>query len=307
MGRFAMNRLSPDRQALCLRLLCEGNSIRGTARVTDTHKNTVERLILQFGQAAQVLLDDTMRNLALEHIEVDEIWTFVFKKQARLTVEERATVHDMGDIYLWTCLDQRTKLVPTFLLGKRSADNARRLMTDLASRLVLPSPHESDDHAFETGQHRTVIQLSTDGFAAYPEAVDLAFGPYVRYGVLIKDFRNEAMAYQPPEMVGADRRPIRNIDNPFTICTSHVERHNLTIRTFMKRFTRLSLGFSKKLECLQAASALFLAYYNFVWRTRFPDRSGQAGRLRRPAAMMAGVTDRLWTFQDLFDELMVRA
>jgi IS1 family transposase len=304
-----MNRLSPDRQALCLRLLCEGNSIRSTSRITETHKNTVERLIVQFGQAAKTLLDDTMRGLTLAHIEVDEIWTFVQKKQARLTVEERETASDIGDVYLWTCLDQDTKLIPAFLLGKRSADNARRLMTDLASRLVMPSPHESDDHAFEYGVYRPVVQLSTDGFAGYPEAVDLAFGAHARHGVIIKDYRNAEQPgrYAPPEMVGTERRSIRGIEDLFTICTSHVERHNLTIRTFMKRFARLSLGFSKKLECLQAACALFLAYYNFVWRTRFPDGSGRPGKLRRPAAMMAGVTDRLWTFQDLFDELMVRA
>lgn len=302
-----MNRLSPDRQALCLRLLCEGSSIRSTSRITGAHKNTVERLIIQFGQAAQMLLDEKMRGLTLAHVEVDEIWTFVAKKQARLTVEERATRHNIGDVYLWTCLDQQTKLIPSFLLGKRSADNARRLMTDLARRLNMPRPHESDDHAFEQGAHRTVVQLSTDGFAAYPEAVDLAFGPYVRYGQIIKQYRNATMQYDPSEMVATERRGIRGIDDVMTICTSHVERHNLTIRTFMRRFTRLSLGFSKKLECLEAACILFLAYYNFVRRTRSPDGSGRPGKLRRPAAMMAGVTDHLWNFQELFDELMIRA
>lgn len=301
------NRLSTDRQALILRLLCEGNSIRGTSRVTDTDKGAVAKLILQFGYAAREFMDEQFRGLTLDHLECDEIWTFVAKKQARLTVDERAERHDIGDVYLWTALDQTTKLVPTFILGKRSADNARRFMMDLASRLRFPAPHESDDHAFERREHQTVVQLSTDGFAAYPEAVDLAFGPYAAYGQIIKQYRNAGMQYDPSEMVGTERRGIRSIDDPFTICTSHVERHNLTIRTFMKRFARLSLGFSKKLECLEAACALFLAYYNFVWRTRFPDWSGRPGKLRRPAAMMAGVTDRLWNFQDLFDELLVRA
>lgn len=301
------NRLSTDRQALIIRLLCEGNSIRGTSRVTETHKNTVERLILQFGRAAKDLMDERFRVLTLAHVECDEIWTFVAKKQARLTMEERAERHDIGDVYLWTALDQTTKLVPTFRLGKRSADNARRFMSDLASRLEFPAPHESDNHAFGRGQHQTVIQISTDGFAAYPEAVDLAFGPYARFGVIIKEYRNAGMQYDPSEMVGTERRSVRGIDDTMTICTSHVERHNLTIRTFMKRFARLSLCFSKKLECLDAACGLFLAYYNFVWRTRFPDGSGRPGKLRRPAAMMAGVTDHLWNFQEFFDELLIRA
>jgi IS1 family transposase len=302
-----MNRLSLDRQALILRLLCEGNSIRGASRISDTHKNTVERLIFQYGLAAKSFLDETLRGLTLEHVECDEVWTFVRKKQARLTLEERETRYDIGDVYLWTGFDQQTKLVVAHLLGKRSADNARRFMMDFASRLNFPAPHESDNHAFESRQHRTIVQISTDGLAAYPEAVDLAFGPYASHGVLIKEYRNATMQYDPSEMVGTQRRIVRGNISEWSICTSHVERHNLTIRTFMKRFARLSLGFSKKFERLDAACALFLAYYNFVWRTRFPDNSGRAGKLRRPAAMMAGVTDRLWSFQDLFEELLVRA
>jgi hypothetical protein len=156
-----------------------------------------------------------------------------------------------------------------------------------------------------------VVQLSSDGFAAYPEAVDLAFGPYVKYGQIIKDYRNvdQPGRYAPPEMVATERRGVYGM-NEFqerTICTSHVERHNLTIRTLMRRFTRLALGFSKKLENLEAAVAGFLAYYNFCWRTRYPDHSGKSGQRRPPAAMLAGVTDRLWTFDDLFDEAMTYA
>ena len=154
-----------------------------------------------------------MRGLTLSHLEFDEQWTYVAKKQSRLTIDERAERHDVGDIYLWTCIDKRTKLMPSFLIGKRSADNARRFMLDVASRLVFPKPHEADNHAYKTGSYRTIIQLSTDGFAAYPEAVDLAFGPYVRYGTIIKEYKNANMIYTPSEMVGTKRTGIRNIDN----------------------------------------------------------------------------------------------
>jgi hypothetical protein len=169
---------------------------------------------------------------------------------------------------------------------------ARQLMVDLASRLTWPTTHASDAHAFQAGGYKPVTQISTDGFAAYPEAVDLAFGPYVKFGTIVKDYRNANMPYTPSEMVGTKRTAKRNIGERElrTICTSHIERHNLTIRTFMKRFTRLALGFSKKLENLESAIALHLAYYNFCWRP---------GKMRVTPAMKAGVTQSLWTFNDL--------
>lgn len=237
----------------------------------------------------------------LDHVECDEIWTFVGKKQARLTVQEKAERHDIGDVYLWTAVDATTKLVPSYVIGKRSADNARKLMIDLASRLTFPSPHAGDVHAFHDPLPLYVTQLSTDGFAGYPEAVDLAFGAHARYGVIVKQYRNAGMQYDPSEIVGTDRRGVRglNFAEERSICTSHVERHNGSIRCFMKRFSRLTYAFSKKLENLENAVAMFMAYYNFCWRTRYPDDSGKCGRLRPTAAMMAGVTDRLWSFEDL--------
>lgn len=297
------NVLSASERKMILRLLCEGNSIRSASRITGCHKTTVGKIILSFGQASRSFLDHHLRGLQLDHIEVDEMWTFVAKKQARLTIEEKAERSDIGDVYLWTCIDQKTKLIASYALGKRSADMARRLMVDLRGRLVIPSPHASDAHAFEAEGYRPVIQVSTDGFAAYPEAVDLAFGPYVRYGVLIKEYRNARLQYQPSEMVGTDRRPMTGNPNPWSICTSHIERHNLTVRTFMKRFARLSLGFSKKFECLSAAVAIYLAFYNFSWRTRHTDYSGHPGKLRPTAAMMAGVTGELWDFDRFYDEV----
>ncbi len=295
------NRLPRSKQIEVLHHLVEGNTLRSTSRLTGVHRTTIMKLMVDFGRKCKVFMDARLRRLTMKHVEVDEIWTFVEKKQARLTPEEKADCHDIGDVYLWTCLDNETKLVASFLVGKRSADNARKLMVDLSKRVVFPKPHQSDDHAFQTGSYIYVTQISTDGFAGYPEAVDLAFGPYVKYGKIIKDYRNSNQPgrYAPPEMVGTDRKGIFGIreDEERSICTSHVERHNLTIRTLMKRFTRLSLGFSKKLENLEAACAMFLAYYNFVWRTR----DVIEGRTRLPAAMAAGVVNTLWSFEDLFD------
>jgi IS1 family transposase len=296
-----VNRIPEETRKTIIRMLCEGCSIRGTSRMTGCEKRTVIRAIVEFGQSCKLFLDDVLHDLTLGHCEIDEMWTFVGKKQARLTVEEKATRSDIGDAYLWTAVDQTTKLIPTFLLGKRSADNARRFMVDLRSRLAgQPKPHESDDHAFEKGSFQRITQISTDGFAGYPEAVDLAFGPYAAHGVLIKEYRNAGMAYDPGEMVGTQRRPISGQITPRSICTSHVERNNLTVRTFMKRFARLTIAFSKKFENLEAACALFVAYYNFVWRTRHSDKSGKPGKLRPTAAMMAKVTDHLWNFDEFY-------
>jgi IS1 family transposase len=300
------NVLKRERQLAALNLLVEASGIRACERITGIHRDTLCRLVVRFGDACRDFLDEKMRGLRLEHIECDEIWTFVAKKQARLTTTERAERSDIGDVYLWTAIDMETKLVPTWVLGKRSADMARRLMMDLRSRLDMPNPHASDAHKFKPMRFDPVTQISTDAFAGYPEAVDLAFGPYVRYGQLIKDYRNadQPGRYAPPEMVGSQRKTVFGEFDPWSICTSHVERHNLTIRTFMKRFSRLTLGFSKKLENLAGAVAMFLAYYNFCWRPRMPDWSGTPGKKMPTPAVAAGITDRFWKFADLFEAVM---
>jgi IS1 family transposase len=239
-------------------------------------------------------MNERFRQLTLDHLECDEIWTFVQKKQGRLTVQERQRRADIGDIYLWIALDQDTKCIPAYMLGKRSADMARRFMLDVSSRLAFPRLRETPKPGYCVGSRRPVTQISTDGFAAYPEAVDLAFGQYVQYGTIVKDYRNASQrtAYTPAEIVGSQRRPVFNMDEDerWSICTSHVERTNLTIRTFMRRFTRLALGFSKKFENLQAAVNLHMAYYNFCWRP---------GKMRITPAMAAGVTKHLWSFDKL--------
>lgn len=288
------NVLSVDDQILVLHHLVEGNSIRSIQRVTGIDKKTILRLLVKFGEACRDFLDGQMRGLELHHLEVDEQWTFVKKKQGRLHDSDRDNPR-VGDQYLWLAIDETTKLIPSFAIGKRSADNARRFMVDLADRIALPIPTD-------TGERSGIIpQISTDGFNGYPEAVDLAFGPYCRYGQIIKDYRNAEQPgrYGPPELIGTHRREIFGNVPLQTICTSHAERVNLTTRTLLKRFTRLSLCFSKKLENLVAAVAMYVAYYNFCW-------SHKTLKGRTPA-MMAGVAGHPWSMDELFDRVMQSA
>ncbi|REK11594.1 MAG: IS1 family transposase [Planctomycetota bacterium] len=296
-------RIPVETAKLALRLLVEGMSIRATERTTGLHRDTICKLLVHFGDACQRFLDERMRGLTLSHLQFDEQWTYVYKKQSRLTTTERAETSEQGDIYLWTCVDQKTKLMPAFLVGKRSADNARRFMMDVAGRLTFPKPHVSDDQSYLRPGYKPVTQISTDGFNAYPEAVDLAFGPYVKYGVIIKEYRNARMIYTPSEMVGTKRTGMRGIEgrNQRTICTSHVERLNGTQRLFLKRLNRLTYCFSKKLRNLEAAFAGFAAYYNFCWQTRKP---GKSGAKRGTAAMMAGLAGHVWSFDELFETVL---
>lgn len=275
------NVMSLEKKTTILRLLVEGNSIRSICRLMGTNIPSVLRQLEWAGQHCRELLDEKLTHLHLSHLECDEIWTFCQKKQARLTMDERAERSDIGDIYLFTAQDQETRLIASHLLGKRSADNARRFMVDLRSRL-----------AWVGNQFYSPVQISTDGFIPYPEAVDLAFGPSVKFGTIIKQYRNTRMRYDPGEMIKARRLPYRGIRGPEarTICTSHVERNNLTIRTFMKRFTRLALGFSKKIENLEAACNLHMAYFNFCWCP---------GEMKITPAMAAGISGHIWRFDEL--------
>lgn len=299
-------RLPVETAKLILRLLIEGSSIRSAERVSGVHRDTICKLIVFFGGACQDFLDRRMNHLTLTHLQFDEQWTYVGKKQSRLTIEDRNSCYAKGDVYIWTCIDQQTKLMPSFRIGARSADNARRFMVDVAGRLTRPSPHASDDHAFQTGEYRTIVQVSTDGFMGYPEAADLAFGPYAKFGTIIKEYRNATMTYTPSEMVGTRRKRIRGISEreESTICTSHVERLNGTQRLFLKRLNRLTVCFSKKLENLEAAFAMFAAHYNFCWQTRMP---GKSGKKRPSAAVMAGLENHTWSFNEFFAAVLTPA
>ena len=151
------NILPREKQIEVLHHLVEGNTLRSTSRLSGVHRTTIMKLMVSFGQKCKAFMDSQLRGLTLEHVECDEVYTFVEKKQARLTTEEKAECHDIGEVYLWTALDAETKLVVSFLVGKRSADNARKLMRDVASRLVFPTPHDTDDHAFRAGRSFVLV------------------------------------------------------------------------------------------------------------------------------------------------------
>lgn len=161
--------LLPEAEAkMVLKLLVEGSSIRSAVRITGVSKRTILKLLVHFGTKCQSFMDVRMRGLNLTHLQFDEQHTTVAKKQARLTTEEKASRHDIGEVYIWTCIDQKTKLLPGFLIGKRSADNARRFMVDISNRVVRPNSHASDAHAYLDGGYKPALQISTDGFNAYP-------------------------------------------------------------------------------------------------------------------------------------------
>ena len=272
--------LPREKQIAVLHMLVEGNSIRSIERLTGVNRNTIMSLTVRFGEKCREFLDAKLRGLKLRHVQADEIWTFVQKKQAM--VRQGEYDGSVGDQFLYVAFDTDTKLIACYALGKRSSNVTNAFMLDLASRIVTETP-----------------QISTDGFNAYPFAIQNAFGDDVNYGQVIKDFLEPVQPgrYGPPTMIASERRQILGLDDIDlrSICTSHVERNNLTIRTFMKRFTRLTLGFSKKLENLAAAVALHVAHYNFC-RIH--------GTLKVTPAMAAGVIAELWTIEDLYDAVM---
>jgi IS1 family transposase len=289
-GGTVANFMKRDKQIQVLKLLVEGNSIRSTERIASVSRNAIMRLLVRFGTACREFLDETLVNLSLQHVQLDEIWTFCRMKEG-LAKKRRIDSSVIGDQYLYTALDTETKLLVTFAIGKRRWETTNAFIADLKKRLVIPTA---------IGDERP--QLSTDGFESYLPAIRRHFQGAVKHGVLIKRYTDKDTGrYSPPPLVGTERININGISNLATICTSHVERHNLTLRTFLKRFTRLSMGFSKKLTNLAAAAALQVAYYNFCWRLRRP---GSSGQLTPTPAMMAGLVDTLWTIDDLYDAVM---
>ncbi len=276
------NFLSRDRQIQVLRLLSEGNSIRSTMRLTGIEKKTITRIVVRFGNQCRQYLDFALSNLNLDHVQIDEIWTFCGMKEGRAK-RRKLDTSVIGDQYLFTALDTETKLLVTFAVGKRTAATTEAFIEDLSKRLYR-SPEAIGDYR---------PQLSTDGFTPYGPAIRNHFHGTVKHGVLIKQYVNPDVGrYAPPALVGTERLNVNGIRDLSTICTSHVERNNLTIRTFMKRFTRLALGFSKKQGNLAAATAIHVAVYNFC-RIH--------STIRCTPAMAAGVIDRLWGMGDLYD------
>ncbi|MFQ5827534.1 MAG: IS1 family transposase [Candidatus Methylomirabilia bacterium] len=248
--------------------------MRSISRMTGVHKTTILRLLKEVGDNCVRILDERMRSLTCRVIEGDEVWSFVKKKQRRLTAEEKLNP-EFGDQYAYIALDPDTKLVPVFVVGKRDGATTFRFVQQLRHRLA------------------NRIQISTDAFRPYVEAVESAFGADIEYAQLTKVYEAENPGpgcYSPPKVTGVQVTEIAGRPEPKKTCTSYVERNNLTIRMQLRRFTRLTNGFSKKLENLKAALAIHFAHYNFC-RIH--------GSLRVTPAMPPGVTDRIWKLEEL--------
>jgi IS1 family transposase len=265
-----MNRLTSEKRTQVIGCLVEGNSIRSTVRMTGVAKNTVTKLLVDMGTACSVYMDVTMRDLPCERLQVDEIWAFVGSKQKNVPAGKEG---EYGDIWTWVALDADTKLVPSYRIGGRDAGEAHAFMQDLSRRL----------------RHR--VQLTSDGHRAYLTAVRGAFGGEVDYAQLVKIYGADSRTrYSPAPCLGAIPTRITGSPDPDHISTSYVERQNLTMRMSMRRFTRLTNAFSKKVENLAAAVSLHFAYYNFC-------RVHQT--LGTTPAVAAGVSDHIWKLDEL--------
>ena len=276
-----MNKLPLAKRVQILSMLCEGSSMRSISRVADVSINTVSKLLGEAGEACIAIHDEMVRNVKSKRIQCDEIWSFCYAKQANVKAAKRAPI-EAGDIWTWTAIDADTKLILSYFVGDRGRESAHAFMCDLRMRT------------------KGIPQLTTDSWKAYIPAVEEAFGRYVDFAQLIKVFRSTpggAGRYSPGECCGT-KPEIRN-GNPERkhISTSYVERQNLTMRMSMRRFTRLTNAFSKKLDNHVAAIALYFVFYNFCRIHK---------SLRVSPAMAAGVSDRLWSLEDVvakMDEL----
>lgn len=269
-----MNKLNTAKRAQILSALVEGNSIRSTSRICGVSINTVTKLLIDAGKACDDYQDRVMRGLTCERIQCDEIWSFCYSKEKNVPAG-RKSVLGFGDLWTWAAIDADTKIVPTWYVGHRDAEHGNAFMADLAARLT------------------NRIQLTTDGFRPYLEAVGLAFLGEVDYAQLIKTYGTEEVGagrYSPPICTGAKPAVVRGEPDHDHISTSVAEHQNLTMRMRMRRFTRLTNGFSKKLENHCHAIALHFMHYNFVRRHM---------TLRMSPAMASGVDNRLWSLEDL--------
>jgi IS1 family transposase len=267
------NVLPRSKQVAVVNALVEGCSIRATERMTDVNRETIGTLLLRVGEGCANLLNETMIDLPCKRLELDELWAFIGKKQRH--VKETDDASRVGDMWTWVALDAETKLVPAFLVAKRDADSARVFVRDLATRL------------------RYRVQVTTDGLRSYVEPIGASFDGAVDYAQVIKSYEGEAVGpgrYSPPKVTGIEKIPVFGSPDADLVSTSYVERQNLTVRMGVRRYTRLTNAFSKKLESHAAATALHFAHYNFVRRHQ---------TLRTSPAMAAGVARTLWSTDDL--------
>lgn len=266
-----MRQLSTSSRAKVIAALVEGNSIRSTVRMTGVAKNTIVKLLVELGEACSKYQSDTLRNLPTKRVQCDEIWSFVGAKEKNVTPETKAV--GWGDIWTWTALDADSKLIISFQLGDRSYRTAIRFMDDVASRLA------------------NRVQLTTDAYRAYLTAVDEAFGTEIDYAQLDKIYRyNSGGRYSPAECIGCRRTDVHGSPDPAHVSTSYIERSNLTMRMSIRRFTRLTNAFSKKIENHAAMVSLYFMYYNF-------GRVHQS--LRVTPAMEAGVSNHVWSIEEI--------
>lgn len=265
-----------DKAEMVLRLLVEGNSIRSTERITGVNRNTILDLLVLVGEKCERLLNDKIRGLSVSDVQADEMWGYVGMKE-RTKKRQLRTETDLGDAYTFVAIERNTKLVLAWHLGRRTSGDTERFTEKL---------YEATSGSF---------QLTTDGFAAYVPAVSYSLGTRVDFAQLIKIYDQPEQGggerrYSPPRVVETIRKTIIGRPNEDRICTSHVERQNLTMRMMMRRLTRLTNAFSKKWENLKAALALHFAYYNFcrIHKT-----------IRCTPAMEAGIAKSVWELKDL--------
>ena len=272
-----MNVLPKDKQVAVIAALTEGLSIRSTERLTDVHRDTIMRLGVRVGEGCAALHDRLMRNLNVNVIEADEVWSFVGKKQKRVNETDAP---ELGDMYVFIALDASRKGIISYRLGKRDNATTFGFAFDVRAR-VLNRP-----------------QITTDGFKPYLDAIELAFGSDCDYAQLIKEYASDAVQsdaarrYSPGRVIGSDVNVVMGNPDPARISTSYIERANLTVRMQMRRFTRLTNAFSKNPRNHRAAFALFVAWYNLV-------RVHET--LRMTPAMAMGITDHIWTIGELVD------
>ncbi len=267
--------LPAEKKILAISMLAEGNSIRSIERMTGVHRDTIMRLGVRVGTACAKIMDTKMRGLNCKQIECDEIWGFIGAKRNRA-----AAAGCYGDVWTFIALDADTKLIPTFLVGKRDAYHADAFMCDLAKRMAKR------------------IQISTDALKAYPGAIENAFGCEIDAGVIVKTYsvvnlnKEAASRYSPAEVVKTEKTVVMGMPDISRISTSHIEKQNHTLRMHCRRLTRLTNAFSKKIENFEAAIALNLCYYNLCKRH---------GTIRMTPAQAAGVESSQWTVAELVE------
>jgi IS1 family transposase len=273
-----MNRLSVEKRAQIIGCLVEGNSIRATVRMTGAAKNTIVKLLADLGEACAEYQDGVFQNLPCKVVEADEIWSYCYSKQKNVPEQFKGTP-GYGDVWTFTAVCADTKLVPSWLVGERTKDDAEVFLTDLAGRLA------------------NRIQLSTDAHTIYESTVGPSFNHQVDWAQIKKDYASDPAGqrrYSPPICTGTRVRVLKGDPDPDRISTSYVERQNLTMRMGMRRFTRLTNGFSRKVENLAHAVSLHFMHYNFAR----PQQSLKE-RYPRTPGMAAGVSDHVWSLEEI--------